>query len=144
MIYSPSTPTGNRYSPAATTPTSGPKPFYGSTYTPNLAANSYIRNSPLTVSPQQQPGTPPEYLYSAAHGAPVQSYDASNYQHQNAAAAPGEMPQQPRTYVIYDEEEEQGPSTREIIANQSQDYVDERLAEYQMTIYQLQGELWQL
>lgn len=51
-----------------------------------------------------------------------------------------EMPQQPRTYVIYDEEEEQGPSTAEIIANQSQDYVDERLAEYQMTIYQLQGE----
>lgn len=32
-----------------------------------------------------------------------------------------------------------GRSTAEIIANQSQDYVDEKLAEYQATIFQLQG-----
>ncbi|KZC10893.1 hypothetical protein WN55_01592 [Dufourea novaeangliae] len=36
------------------------------------------------------------------------------------------------------EEEASGPSTAEIIANQSQDYVDEKLAEYQATIQQLQ------
>lgn len=72
----------------------------------------------------------------------MQTYDPSNYNQFPSGGAPGEMPQQPRTYIIYDEEEEQGPSTREIIANQSQDYVDERLAEYQMTIYQLQGELF--
>ncbi|XP_037820482.1 leucine-rich repeat extensin-like protein 5 [Lucilia sericata] len=49
-------------------------------------------------------------------------------------------PPQPKSYVIYDDEEEYGPSTAEIIANQSQDYVDEKLAEYQMTILQLQGQ----
>ncbi|KAG7206626.1 hypothetical protein KM043_000305 [Ampulex compressa] len=38
------------------------------------------------------------------------------------------------------DEEPSGPSTAEIIANQSQDYVDEKLAEYQATIQQLQGE----
>ncbi|KAK1127616.1 hypothetical protein K0M31_004145 [Melipona bicolor] len=37
-------------------------------------------------------------------------------------------------------EESSGPSTAEIIANQSQDYVDEKLAEYQATIQQLQSE----
>lgn len=33
-----------------------------------------------------------------------------------------------------------GLSTADIIASQSQDYVDEKLAEYQATILQLQGE----
>jgi len=37
------------------------------------------------------------------------------------------------------DEEEVGPSTADIIASQSQDYVDERLAEYQATIQLLQG-----
>lgn len=32
-----------------------------------------------------------------------------------------------------------GRSTADIIAQQSQDYVDEKLAEYQATIYMLQG-----
>lgn len=51
------------------------------------------------------------------------------------------MPLEPPPLPInYDpEDEESGPSTAEIIANQSQDYVDEKLAEYQATIYQLQG-----
>ncbi len=34
---------------------------------------------------------------------------------------------------------DEGPSTAQIIAAQSQDYVDERLAEYQATIQHLQG-----
>ena len=40
------------------------------------------------------------------------------------------------------DEESSGPSTAEIIASQSQDYVDEKLAEYQATIQQLQGEFY--
>lgn len=51
---------------------------------------------------------------------------------------PLEPPPLPHNYDP--DEEESGPSTAEIIANQSQDYIDEKLAEYQMTIYQLQGE----
>ncbi|KAJ8673545.1 hypothetical protein QAD02_004807 [Eretmocerus hayati] len=38
------------------------------------------------------------------------------------------------------DEIDSGPSTAEIIASQSQDYVDEELAKYQATIHQLQGE----
>lgn len=34
---------------------------------------------------------------------------------------------------------QEGRTTADIIAAQSQDYVDEKLAEYQATIYQLQG-----
>lgn len=47
-------------------------------------------------------------------------------------------PPLPQNYHV-DDEEDSGPSTAEIIANQSQDYIDEKLAEYQATIYQLQG-----
>lgn len=47
-------------------------------------------------------------------------------------------PPLPRNYEV-DEDDDSGPSTAEIIANQSQDYIDEKLAEYQATIYQLQG-----
>jgi hypothetical protein len=39
---------------------------------------------------------------------------------------------------VYDEDESR-PSTADIIAQQSQDYVDEKLAEYQATISLLQG-----
>ncbi|KAK9507408.1 hypothetical protein O3M35_007269 [Rhynocoris fuscipes] len=44
----------------------------------------------------------------------------------------------------YQQQQEQMPnqdgrSTADIIAAQSQDYIDEKLAEYQATIYQLQG-----
>ncbi|ENN73305.1 hypothetical protein YQE_10069, partial [Dendroctonus ponderosae] len=47
-------------------------------------------------------------------------------------------PPLPQNYQV-DEDEDSGPSTAEIIANQSQDYIDEKLAEYQATIYLLQG-----
>lgn len=40
---------------------------------------------------------------------------------------------------VYDEENEKRPSTADIIAQQSQDYIDEKLAEYQATITLLQG-----
>lgn len=41
--------------------------------------------------------------------------------------------------TVYDEENENRPSTADIIAQQSQDYIDEKLAEYQATITYLQG-----
>lgn len=60
------------------------------------------------------------------------------------------MPYRPREFVVLEapspqpwlEDEDSttdGRSTAEIIASQSQDYVDEKLAEYQATIYMLQG-----
>ncbi|XP_055711373.1 muscle-specific protein 300 kDa isoform X7 [Phlebotomus papatasi] len=52
---------------------------------------------------------------------------------------PGTLPT-PQAYIIYDDEEDTGPTTAEIIANQSQDYIDEKLAQYQTTILQLQDE----
>ncbi|XP_055538750.1 muscle-specific protein 300 kDa isoform X3 [Wyeomyia smithii] len=45
----------------------------------------------------------------------------------------------PSQYVIYDTSDD-GPSTADIIAKQSQDYIDEKLAEYQATIFLLQDE----
>ena len=44
-----------------------------------------------------------------------------------------------KNVTIYDEDNETRPSTADIIAQQSQDYVDEKLAEYQATIMLLQG-----
>lgn len=107
----------------------GPKPYVRPPFSPPPISNNYSRASPIVCQ------TPPEYLYSAP--AP---YEPARY---DFVGAPLEPPQ-PKQYIIYDDEEDQGPSTAEIIANQSQDYVDEKLAEYQMTIIQLQGECNQL
>lgn len=59
------------------------------------------------------------------------------------------IPYRPREFVVLEAPSPQpwsdeeittdGRSTAEIIASQSQDYVDEKLAEYQATIYMLQG-----
>ncbi|XP_063223140.1 uncharacterized protein LOC134531369 [Bacillus rossius redtenbacheri] len=49
------------------------------------------------------------------------------------------VPLEPPGHVT-DDEDQSGLSTADIIASQSQDYVDEKLAEYQATILQLQGE----
>ena len=81
---------------------------------------------------QQYPRQQQQYATS-----PMQQRPQSQNQY-DFVGVPLEPPQ-PKSYVIYDDEEEYGPSTAEIIANQSQDYVDEKLAEYQMTILQLQG-----
>ncbi|CAI6365672.1 unnamed protein product [Macrosiphum euphorbiae] len=64
--------------------------------------------------------------------------------------SPASMPSyRPREFVVLEapspqqwsdeENTTDGRSTAEIIAQQSQDYVDEKLAEYQATIYMLQG-----
>lgn len=87
----------------------------------------------MYANPTPVYGSPPEYLYS---GPPPQFEMQPRYEY---VGVPLEPPQ-PKSYVIYDDDEDHGPSTAEIIANQSQDYVDEKLAEYQLTIAQLQGE----
>lgn len=56
---------------------------------------------------------------------------------------PLEPPQPSQSYVIYDDGDENTLSTAEIIERQSQDYVDEKLAQFEMmTIAKLQGEYW--
>lgn len=92
---------------------------------------------------------PPQRMYSAtpthqlesnfqrpqSRGLPVR-YPTPSFSYQpNSDNSSSNQPQ----YVIYDYAGEAGPSTAEIIANQSQDYVDEKLAEYQATIHLLQG-----
>ncbi|CAK9831288.1 Muscle-specific protein 300 kDa, partial [Anthophora retusa] len=66
-------------------------------------------------------GGPPEYM--------IGTYRPGDYEYVGVPLDPAQA-----------EEESSGPSTAEIIANQSQDYVDEKLAEYQATIQQLQNE----
>ena len=67
----------------------------------------------------------PEYYFAPFEGAysPAESSAAS------FTGVPLEPPGPP----------EDGRATADIIAAQSQDYVDEKLAEYQATIYHLQG-----
>lgn len=67
------------------------------------------------------PCGPPEYL--------IAPYKPGEYEYVGVPLDPNQ-----------DDDDESGPSTAEIIASQSQDYVDEKLAEYQATIHQLQGE----
>lgn len=75
-------------------------------------------------------GQSPEYYYSS----PYEMSREYDY-----AGVPLEPPPPPRP-MVYEEDEERGPSTAEIIANQSQEgYIDEKLAEYQLTIQLLQG-----
>uniref|UniRef100_A0A182Q0X8 Uncharacterized protein n=1 Tax=Anopheles farauti TaxID=69004 RepID=A0A182Q0X8_9DIPT len=71
------------------------------------------------------------------------AYGGVTYHYGPGASGPAGHSQTPvggqSQYVIYDYGGEMGPSTAEIIAAQSQDYVDEKLAEYQATIMLLQG-----
>lgn len=112
-----------------------PPPFIGGGPRPYRPPHSYSpapANRMMSMSPVMCQ-TPPEYMYNSSS-----SYDNSSGRQYEYVGVPLEPPS-PKSYIIYDEEEETGPSTAEIIANQSQDYVDEKLAEYQMTIFQLQG-----
>jgi len=83
---------------------------------------SDVQSSFRSDSASPVPCAPPEYL--------IAPYRAGDYEYIGV----------PLDHTQTDEESS-GPSTAEIIANQSQDYIDEKLAEYQATIQQLQGEL---
>nr|XP_016945201.1 nesprin-1 isoform X29 [Drosophila suzukii] len=115
--------------------------------TPSSDFNYSNRQTPLSHHQYQPLGaTPPQFYHPQQQGAPV--IPPQPRQHGGHGLAQDQIdfvgvplePPQPKSYVIYDDEEEFGPSTAEIIANQSQDYIDEKLAEYQMTILQLQEE----
>lgn len=125
--------------------------------TSSITQQTQLRNTAYT---QQYSGTipsttknvsmPPQRMYSAtpAHhlesnlqrpqsrGLPVR-YPTPSFSYQPMSDNP---PSNQPQFVIYDYAGEAGPSTAEIIANQSQDYVDEKLAEYQATIHLLQDE----
>lgn len=88
-------------------------------FLPNL--QSSFRSDSASQVPV--PCAPPEYL--------IASYRPGDYEYIGV----------PLDHTQTDEESS-GPSTAEIIASQSQDYVDEKLAEYQATIQQLQGEFY--
>ncbi|KAH8377604.1 hypothetical protein KR093_006237, partial [Drosophila rubida] len=111
--------------------------------TPSSDYTYSSRQTPLSHQQQHQypqPAPPPQYLRQTGAAAPPLPPQPRQHHAQDQidfVGVPLEPPQ-PKSYVIYDDEEEFGPSTAEIIANQSQDYIDEKLAEYQMTILQLQ------
>ncbi|XP_033150838.1 leucine-rich repeat extensin-like protein 5 [Drosophila busckii] len=107
--------------------------------TPSSDFTYSSRQTPLSHQ-YPQPAPPPQYLRQPGAGPPLPPQPRQHAQDQIDFVGVPLEPPQPRSYVIYDDEEEFGPSTAEIIANQSQDYIDEKLAEYQMTILQLQGE----
>lgn len=119
-------------------------------YRPPSVNSMQINSSPSAATPQT-PVHEQQYMRP-----PSQSPLHLNYQ-QSSFGLPSPIPREfetyayaedcgppepplPKSYVIYDDDEEEGPSTAEIIANQSQDYVDEKLLQYQFTIAQLQGE----
>ncbi|KAG5889999.1 hypothetical protein JTB14_035911 [Gonioctena quinquepunctata] len=94
-------------------------------------------------SPSETPYFKGIQPYSPESFKGVHSYSPNSFGHPSRdyqfVGMPLEPPPLPHNYEP-DEEEDTGPSTAEIIANQSQDYIDEKLAEYQATIYLLQGE----
>ncbi|XP_024943483.1 basic proline-rich protein-like [Cephus cinctus] len=89
--------------------TSAPRPFIPAQVQSPIGSGS---SSPV-------PCGPPEYL--------IAPYRPGEYEYVGVPLDPAQG-----------DEEATGPSTAEIIASQSQDYVDEKLAEYQATIQQLQ------
>lgn len=100
-----------------------PRPFR-STFSPTPSAAT-----PCSIPPFSPPPTP-QYMYlDSDHRAK----SANDFY-----VVPLEPANPSRGLVVY-EEDDGRPSTADIIAQQSQDYVDEKLAEYQLTISLLQG-----
>lgn len=113
---------------------SGPKPFRPMPFSPvHMYSNSTPNAPPINQSMPFQHSQSPSL--DAYYSGPAPLYEMPRYEY---VGVPLESVQG-KSFIIYDDDEEHGPSTAEIIANQSQDYVDEKLAEYQMTIAQLQG-----
>jgi hypothetical protein len=100
-----------------------PRPFR-STFSPTPSAPT-----PSSIPPFSPPPTP-QYMYvdSDRQVKPMSDFYVVPLEPSNLG----------RGLVVYDDDESR-PSTADIIAQQSQDYVDEKLAEYQATIMLLQG-----
>lgn len=102
----------------------GPRPYRAPSFSPVLVqyptANiqtEYLCNTTIPLQPPSPFELAPRYEY---------------------VGVPLEPPSQ--SYVIYDDGDESALSTAEIIERQSQDYVDEQLAQFEMmTIAKLQG-----
>uniref|UniRef100_A0A182UBQ9 Uncharacterized protein n=1 Tax=Anopheles melas TaxID=34690 RepID=A0A182UBQ9_9DIPT len=130
-------------SPAAVAPQ--PYPQYSA---PTMSPVSSLHRSMTPHSVASGGYGPPVDFHHSAMGQQQQvrpgSTQSSVYggmtYHYGPAAGPSSHHPAQSQYVIYDYGGEMGPSTAEIIAAQSQDYVDEKLAEYQATIMLLQGE----
>lgn len=70
---------------------------------------------------------------------PTPMYDQNGKSTNDYYVVPLEPSNLSRGLTVYDDDNQNRPSTADIIAQQSQDYVDEKLAEYQATITHLQG-----
>lgn len=106
----------------------GPRPYRAPSFSP-----VHINYSSTAVKP--------EYAYNPTH--PLQPPSPA-FEQAYGYAVPLECatvpPKLSQFYVIYDEGDENTLSTAEIIERQSQDYVDEQLAQFEMmTIAKLQG-----
>lgn len=103
----------NQFSPVpvVSTPVSIP------TFSPAPSQSPYMMDQAQYVQHGQQPGRSNDFY-----------------------VVPLEPTNLPKNVYMY-EQDESRPSTADIIAQQSQDYVDEKLAEYQATIMYLQGML---
>ena len=100
-----------------------PRP-YRNTFSPTPSASTPCSIPPFSPPPQ------PQYMYvdNDHQVKPINDF----------YVVPLEPANLSRGITVYDEEVAR-PSTADIIAQQSQDYVDEKLAEYQATISLLQG-----
>lgn len=105
---------------------SGPRPYRAPSFSP----------VPMHMNSAAQP----EYMYSRMTPLqpPSPAFElAPRYEY---VGVPLEPSQPGQSYVIYDGEDDNTLSTAEIIERQSQDYVDEQLAQFEMnTIAKLQG-----
>lgn len=107
----------------------GPRPFRAPTFSP-----VHMNYSSTAVKPEYAynptiPLQPPSPAFELAYG----------------YAVPLEPPKLSQSYIIYDEGDENALSTAEIIERQSQDYVDEQLAQFEMmTIAKLQGDFFRM
>lgn len=107
---------------------SGPRPYRAPSF------------SPVPMQQQMHSGSQPDYMYNRMSDLqpPSPAFElAPRYEY---VGVPLEPPLNSHSYVIYDGEDENTLSTAEIIERQSQDYVDEQLAQFeQNTIAKLQG-----
>lgn len=111
------------FPPTSNFDVSVPRPFRN-TFSPTPSASTPCSIPPFSPPPQ------PQYMYmdSDRHMKPINDF----------YVVPLEPANLSKGITVYDEDEAR-PSTADIIAQQSQDYVDEKLAEYQATISLLQG-----
>lgn len=105
-----------------------PRPFR-STFSP-IPSNAPTPSSIPAFSPQ--PAPQPQYMYM--------DKNRNIHPASDVYVVPLEPTTLPRDITVHDPESDGRLSTAEIIAQQSQEYVDEKLAEYQATISLLQGE----